>query len=109
MHFLLYTMDIDCALARIMGRRRPWLMEMHLYYFSRRTLSAMLEKAGLTVLRAEPQGRYLSLGYPATRVGGLLGDSMGRGLGGLIELLGLGRLPVSINTGDLFTAYAVKQ
>ena len=83
-------------------------MEMHIYYFSRRTLTAMLHKAGFRVIRAVPQGRYLRLGYFATRVGGLLGQPAGRVLGGLFRLLRLGQLPVPINLGDLFTAYATK-
>ncbi len=104
-----HTMDIDSLLARVMGGRWPWLMEMHLYYFSRRTLTAMLEQAGFQVIRAEPQGRYLRLGYFATRVGGLLGRPAGRALGGLFKLLRLDQAPIPINLGDLFTAYALKQ
>ncbi|HLF28651.1 MAG TPA: class I SAM-dependent methyltransferase [Anaerolineae bacterium] len=105
---VLHTMDIDSLFARLMGPRWPWLMEMHLYYFSHRTLRAMLEKAGLRVIRATPQGRYLRLGYFATRVGGLLGPPAGRVLGGLFGLLHLRQAPIPINLGDLFTAYAMK-
>ncbi len=103
-----HTMDIDSLFARLMGERWPWLMEMHIYYFSRRTLTTMLHQAGFRVIRAVPQGRYLRLGYFATRVGGLLGRPAGRVLGGLFRLLRLGQLPVPINLGDLFTAYATK-
>jgi hypothetical protein len=103
-----HTMDIDSLFARLMGARWPWLMEMHIYFFSRRTLTALLEKAGFKVIRAAPQGRYLRLGYFATRVGGLLGQPAGRALGGLFKLLRLSQAPIPINLGDLFTAYAVK-
>ncbi|HET7091235.1 MAG TPA: class I SAM-dependent methyltransferase [Anaerolineae bacterium] len=106
---VVHTMDIDSPFARLMGARWPWLMEMHLYFFSRRTLTAMLERSGFAVLRAEPRGRYLRLGYFATRVGGLLGKRAGDVLGGLIALLRLNRAPVPINLGDLFTAYATKR
>ena len=105
---VVHTMDIDSLFAKVMGRRWPWLMEMHIYYFSRRTLAAMLEKAGFGILRASPQGRYLRLGYFATRVGGLLGKPVGRALGALIGALRLKQVPIPINLGDLFTAYAVK-
>jgi hypothetical protein len=44
---VVHTMDIDSLFARVMGSRWPWLMEMHIYYFSRRTLKPMLEKARL--------------------------------------------------------------
>ncbi|MGH2592809.1 MAG: class I SAM-dependent methyltransferase [Anaerolineae bacterium] len=105
---VVHTMDIDSPFARMMGARWPWLMEMHIYFFSRRTLKAMLAKAGFTVIRAAPQGRYLRLGYFATRVGGLLGQPVGRAFGGLFKLLRLSQAPIPINLGDLFTAYAIK-
>jgi len=106
---VVHTMDIDSPFARLMGARWPWLMEMHLYFFSRRTLTAMMEKAGFAVIRAAPQGRYLRLGYFATRVGGLVGKSAGDVLGRLISRLRLSQAPVPINLGDLFTAYATKR
>jgi SAM-dependent methyltransferase len=104
---VVHTMDIDSKFARFMGGRWPWLMEMHIYYFSRRTLQLMLEKAGFTVVRIEPQGRYLRLGYFATRVAGyspLLGKLLAR----LFRVLHLSELPVPLNFGDLVTAYAIK-
>jgi ubiquinone/menaquinone biosynthesis C-methylase UbiE len=106
---VVHTMDIDSLFARAMGGRWPWLMEMHIYFFSRRTLSAMLEKAGFRVIRVAPQGRYLRLGYFATRIGGLLGPPLGRALGGLFRLLRLSETPIPINLGDLVTAHALKQ
>ncbi len=104
---VVHTMDIDSGFARVMGSRWPWLMEMHIYYFSRRTLKAMLEKAGFTVIRVEPQGRYLRLGYFATRIGGF-SPLMGRLLGRLFRVLHLSEMPVPLNFGDLVTAYAIK-
>jgi SAM-dependent methyltransferase len=106
---VIHTMDIDSLFARVMGRRWPWLMEMHIYYFSRRTLNEMLQKAGFEVIRSVPQGRYLRLGYFATRLGGLLGRPIGRATGGLFRLLRLSNVPIPINMGDLFTAYAVRK
>ncbi len=106
---VVHTMDIDSLFARMMGARWPWLMEMHIYYFSRRTLAAMQEKAGFEVMRAVAQGRYLRLGYFATRLGGLLGQPVGRAFGGLFKLLRLSQAAIPINLGDLFTAYALKQ
>jgi hypothetical protein len=90
-----------------MGPRWPWLMEMHLYYFSRRTLCAMLEKCGFRVLSDQPQGRYLRLGYLTNRVGALV-PFVGRPVEFLVTKLGLRGLAVPVNLGDLFTAYAVK-
>lgn len=104
---VVHTMDIDSLFARLLGGRWPWLMEMHVYYFSRRTLAALLTKAGLRVIRVEPQGRYLRLGYFATRIGGF-SPRLGRLFGRVFRLLRLNETPIPLNFGDLVTAYAVK-
>ncbi|MCP4539557.1 MAG: class I SAM-dependent methyltransferase [Chloroflexi bacterium] len=104
---VVHTIDIDSLFARLMGPRWPWLMEMHLYYFSRRTMRAMLEQCGFRVLSDRPQGRYLRLGYLANRVGALA-PFVGRPVERLVTKLGLRGLTVPVNLGDLFTAYAVK-
>jgi len=104
---VVHTMDIDSLFARVMGERWPWLMEMHIYYFSHRTLQAMLTKAGFQVLRSEPQGRYLRLGYFATRIGGF-SPVLGRLLARIFRGLRLKEQPIPLNFGDLFTAYALK-
>lgn len=103
-----HTMDIDSLFARVMGARWPWLMEMHIYFFSKKTLGAMLEKAGFRVLRIAPQGRYQTLEYLGTRITALFGPLIGRPIEWMIRLLGIGRCAVPINLGDLVTAYAIK-
>lgn len=101
---VIHTMDIDSLFAKLMGKRWPWLMEMHLYYFSRRTLRRMLARAGFEWVRGEPQGRYLRLGYLMTRVGAF-SPQIGRFLGWAVNRLGLRETAVSINLGDLVTVY----
>ena len=104
---VLHTIDIESLFARVMGARWPWLMEMHLYYFSRRTLRAMLERCGFQVVSDHPQGRYLRLGYLMNRVGALV-VPVGRPIEWLVTRLRLRGVPISVNLGDLFTAYARK-
>jgi 2-polyprenyl-3-methyl-5-hydroxy-6-metoxy-1,4-benzoquinol methylase len=104
---VIHTMDIESPFARLLGPRWPWLMEMHLYYFSRRTLQHMLERAGFRFHHAAVEGRYLRLGYLATRVRALF-PTLGALLSRLVRAARLERLPVYINLGDLFTAYACK-
>jgi 2-polyprenyl-3-methyl-5-hydroxy-6-metoxy-1,4-benzoquinol methylase len=104
---VLHTIDIDSRFARLMGARWPWLMEMHTYYFSRRTLRAMLERCGFRVVGDRPQGRYLRLGYLMNRVGALM-PFVGRPAEWLVTQLGCRGLAVRVNLGDLFTVYARK-
>ena len=104
---VVHTIDIESAFARLMGSHWPWLMEMHIYYFSRPTLRAMLEQCGFQVLSDRPQGRYLRLGYLMNRVGALV-PFVGRPAEWVVTRLGLRGLRVPVNLGDLFTAYARK-
>ncbi|RMH20106.1 MAG: class I SAM-dependent methyltransferase [Acidobacteria bacterium] len=100
-----HTMDAGSLFARLMGRRWPWLMDMHLYYFTRRTLRAMLERAGFGDVRILTQGRYLRLSYLATRLrpySPLLAALSAR----LLAATGLAGLAVPVSFGDLMTAYA---
>lgn len=105
---VIHTMDVESFPARLMGRRWPFLMEMHVVFFSRATLREMLRRAGFDYLGDHTQGRYLRLGYLAGRVTAAAGPIIGRPLEGLVSALGIGGLPVPINTFDLFTAYARK-
>ncbi len=103
----IHTMNIESPFAKLMGPHWPWLMEMHLYYFSPRTLEAMLKKAGFEVIRMVTQGRFVRLGYLLSRLEAYA-PSLSRGLVRLVTTLGLKGLIVPINLGDLFTAYARK-
>ncbi len=103
----IHTINIESPLAKLMGHRWPWLMEMHLYYFSPRTLAAMLGKAGFTVVKMMNQGRFLRLGYLATRIEPY-SPLIARGMSKLVTVLGLKDKAVPINLGDLFTTFARK-
>jgi 2-polyprenyl-3-methyl-5-hydroxy-6-metoxy-1,4-benzoquinol methylase len=104
---VVHTIDIGSLFARLMGRRWPWLMEMHLYYFDRRTLRMMLEKAGFVAQSIRAQGRYLRLGYLMSRATALA-PRLGRPAEWLVTRMGLRQVPVAVNLGDLCTAYARK-
>jgi 2-polyprenyl-3-methyl-5-hydroxy-6-metoxy-1,4-benzoquinol methylase len=104
---VVHTIDIESLFARSMEERWPWLMEMHITYFSQRTLRSMLELCGFQVLSDRPQGRYLRLGYLMNRVGALV-PLVGRPAEWLVTHLGLRGMAVPVNLGDLFTAYGRK-
>ena len=82
-------------------------MEMHIYYFSRSTLRAMLAQCGFSVISDRPQGRFLLLGYLTHRVAALA-PWVGRPAEWLVTQARLRSRAVHINLGDLFTAYARK-
>ena len=105
--FAIHTIDIESAFARLMGARWPWLMEMHLYYFSPRTLGKMLEQNGFQVIRHSAQGRFLRLGYFITRIKPY-SQTVYRWLDALVTRLNWCNVAIPVNFGDLFTLYARK-
>src|SRR5207249_10956114 len=61
------TMDVDAPVARLLGRRWPWYMQMHLWYFSRRTLTRMVQASGYDVIGIRRHCRVVRLGYVASQ------------------------------------------
>jgi 2-polyprenyl-3-methyl-5-hydroxy-6-metoxy-1,4-benzoquinol methylase len=106
-YLIVHTMDIDSRAARLMGRRWPWLMDMHLHYFSQDSMANMMVEVGYEVIKSGPQGRYLRLGYLASRVGGI-NRTLGKISSAATSVLGLEETAVPVNLGDLFTTYARK-
>jgi 2-polyprenyl-3-methyl-5-hydroxy-6-metoxy-1,4-benzoquinol methylase len=103
----IHTIDIESPLSRLLGPRWPWLMEMHIYYFSRRTMARMLQDTGFQVVRQPLQGRYLLLDYLLTQ-GSAVSPALSRLSRAAARRLHIGNWPISINLGDLFTTFARK-
>jgi SAM-dependent methyltransferase len=102
---VIHTMDIDSLMAKLMKARWPWLMDMHIHYFSQKTLRQMLEKNGFDVISSGAEGRYLRLNYLISRVEAL-NRPLGRLAAWFVNGLRLGQVAVPLNFGDLFTVYA---
>jgi 2-polyprenyl-3-methyl-5-hydroxy-6-metoxy-1,4-benzoquinol methylase len=103
----IHTIDIGSLLPRILGPRWPWLMEMHLYYFCRRTLALLLEQTGFQVVRQFTQGRYVLLDYLLTQ-SSAVSPGLSRILRRAAQRLGIAQCPIPVNLGDLFTTFARK-
>lgn len=102
-----HTMDIDSLFSRLMGKHWPWYMQMHLFYFSRKTMASLLKRAGFEVAWMGAQGRYLHIGYLASRIAAL-SPRIGRPVEAAVNRLGLRSRMARVNLGDLFTTYARK-
>lgn len=57
------TVDIGSGYARLLGRRWPWLMTMHLYYFDKTTIKKYLAKTGFKLLALKKYHHTISLDY----------------------------------------------
>lgn len=64
----LVTPDIDSLSARVMRRRWWGLRPAHIHYFSARTITSALERAGFTIVEMKSYGRIFSWGYWFSRL-----------------------------------------
>lgn len=57
------TPDIESLVAKILGKNNPYLLRMHLIFFSKKTLKKMLEDSGFRVIKIYSYGRVFPLKY----------------------------------------------
>lgn len=70
-HFCFSTIDIDSMFAKFCGKNWPWIMDMHVYYFSTNMLRKILEKHGFEILEVKTYFHWVSLKYFLTKVSNL--------------------------------------
>jgi SAM-dependent methyltransferase len=85
--------DIGSWIARVLGRRWLFLISVHLYYFTRRTVGEALRHTGFQVVRMRPHFQWLELEYVLRR-GEPLAGSVARAVSRLVSGLGLSRSQV---------------
>jgi len=66
--------DIGSWIARVMGRKWVFLLDVHLYYFTRTTITRLLEHAGFDVVVVRPHYQRLGLGYILHRAAAYVGS-----------------------------------
>jgi 2-polyprenyl-3-methyl-5-hydroxy-6-metoxy-1,4-benzoquinol methylase len=105
--FAISTMDVESRFAKVTGRRWPWYMQMHLVYFSRRTLPEMLRREGFQICEVTTHVRRVRLTYLASRLDAYA-SAAGRLVGRALERTGLAERTVGVSLGDIFTVIAKK-
>lgn len=84
--------DYGSLPARLLGRRWPFLLTVHLYYFVPETMRALLERTGFEPVVFRRHIQTLEMGYVASRAEPYLGP-VGRPFTRVVRAVGLGRLP----------------
>lgn len=106
----LATPDVDSLPARLAGRR--WvgykLSEEHVYYFSVKTLSKMLDEAGFEVLNVRHIGKYVPLSLFRDRLG-MYFPWLAKLIQAGEKALGLSEWAVYINPFDIVQVTARKR
>ncbi len=97
-HLHVSTIDAKSLVARLLGRRWPWLMDMHVVYFDRATLPALLEETGFRVLARRAYTHTVSADYLLRKIAASFAPLAP--LAGALRRLVPAGLPVPVNLGD---------
>lgn len=82
--FTFATLNIDNWAPRLMKENWPWLMDMHLFYFDKRTIARMLKTSGFQVIESSSYRHIITLEYFFLKL-----DSLGlKGFRYLAKLIG---------------------
>ena len=96
----LSTLDVAAPYAQAMGSRWPWLMDMHIVYFDRDTVTDMLSHHGLELLDVLPHRHYARVAYALRGLAPSLprpAAALLRGMAGIVP----SRILVPVSLGDI--------
>jgi 2-polyprenyl-3-methyl-5-hydroxy-6-metoxy-1,4-benzoquinol methylase len=80
--------DISSSIAKLMGRRWVFLLSVHLYYFTPKSLTDMLSKIGFGVVGRKMHWQSLELGYVLLRMEAYI-KPIARFFGKIVKTVGL--------------------
>jgi len=85
--------DIGSWIAHLMGRRWVFLLSVHYFYFTRKTIRLALTKAGFRVVRIKPHFQTLELDYILFRAIPYVGLA-GKAVRSLVRFTGLEKIQI---------------
>jgi 2-polyprenyl-3-methyl-5-hydroxy-6-metoxy-1,4-benzoquinol methylase len=95
--------DYGSLAARGLGSRWPFLLTVHLYYFTPKTIADLVRRTGFVPAGFKMHLQTLEMGYVAKRAAPYLGP-LGGVLTGTVNALGLSRLPFNYWVGQTLIA-----
>jgi len=107
--FVFSTVDFGSLYARLLGKKWPWLMTMHIFYFDKNTIKKYLEKVGLELLEIKVYKHTVSLNYLIYKL-----NKINRPLAGVVQFLQntvlfQKNLYCTIGMGDFVEVYTKKK
>lgn len=105
--FVFSTVDPHSLMARTMGSRWSWYMEMHRVFFDRPTVRRYLATTGFRKIVLQSHWRHLSLGYLSTRLAAV-SPRISNISSKIIAKAGLDSLIVPYYANDLYDCFAFK-
>jgi SAM-dependent methyltransferase len=95
--------DRGTWLARVLGRRWPFLSSVHLYYFTRTTMTQLLQSHGFSVIQVRPHIQRLELDYLLGRAD-VVSPTLSRTARTVARVLGLSARQAPYWIGQTFIA-----
>jgi SAM-dependent methyltransferase len=95
--------DRGSWLARLLGRKWPFLSSVHLYYFTRRTIARLLETHGFTIVQMKPHVQRLEIDYLLSRAE-VVSRLPARALRRAVRRIGIARRQAPYWIGQTFVA-----
>lgn len=90
--------DFGSFPSRVLGRKWPFLLSVHLVYYTRQTIRKQLRKVGFQVVDIRIHWQTLELGYVLKRAGHYFSLFQIIGMG--VEKIGFGSLPIKYWIGQ---------
>lgn len=94
------TIMIDNWFPRLMGAEWPWLMDMHLFYFTEDTIADMTRRAGFEVIESHKYCHIVTVQYLFEKLASL-GIPRMKSAGRLIGRTFVGKFQVPFRFGDI--------
>ncbi len=90
--------DYDSVARKVLRWKWPFFLSVHVFYFTPKTIRALLSKCGLQALAIKPFFQTLDLGYVIQRATPYF--RFFKWLGQVVSVLGIGSLPCTYNMGQ---------
>lgn len=108
--FILNVGDISALFAKICGKR--WYIMIpptHLYFFNKRTITALLNKAGFEILKIERPGKLVPLKLCFFRLSYIFDNALINAFSRYLLQSRLGNIKIYYNFYDVMTIYSQKK
>ncbi len=90
--------EYDSWPRKLLGKKWPFFLNVHLFYFTPETIKKLMAKNGFEVLKVEPYFQTLELGYILERAGKVL--PFFKFVAKLVNLCGIGKIPFTYYIGQ---------
>lgn len=97
-YLILTYPDYGSVMARLLGSKWPFLLSVHLIYYTPKTIKKQLNRCGFEIIFKRPYFQTLELGYVLKRASGYF--SLFKALKVACESLKFDRIPIRYNMGQ---------